>query len=40
VARDSNADGVGFEARIASLEVVLFDGKNARNRTVLPLGAS
>jgi 2'-5' RNA ligase len=40
VARDSNADGVGFEVRIASLEVVLFDGKNARNRTVLPLGAS
>jgi len=40
VARDSNAEGLGIEARIASLEVVLFDGKDARNRTVLPLGAS
>jgi len=40
VARDCNAAGVGIEARIASLEVVLFDGKAARNRTVLPLGAS
>ena len=40
VARDSNATGLGMEARIASLEIVLFDGKDARNRTVLPLGAS
>jgi hypothetical protein len=40
VARDSNAEGIGIEARIASLEVVLFDGKEARNRTVLPLGDS
>jgi hypothetical protein len=40
VARDSNAEGIAVEARIASLEVVLFDGKQARNRTVLPLGAS
>jgi hypothetical protein len=40
VARDSNAAGIGIEARIASLEVVLFDGKDARNRTVLPLGGS
>lgn len=39
VARDCNADGVSIEARIAALEVVLFDGKAARNRTVLPLGA-
>jgi 2'-5' RNA ligase len=40
VARDCNASGVAIEARIASLEVVLFDGQDARNRTVLPLGAS
>jgi hypothetical protein len=40
VARDSNAEGLGMEARIASLEVVLFDGKDARNRTILPLSAS
>ena len=40
VARDGNAGGVGIEGRIASLEVVLFDGKEARNRTVLPLGDS
>jgi hypothetical protein len=40
VARDANDAGVGIEARIASLEVVLFDGKEARNRTVLPLGAA
>jgi len=40
VARDSNAEGVGMDARIASLEVVLFDGTAARNRTTLPLGAS
>jgi 2'-5' RNA ligase len=40
VARDSNAAGVKVEARIASLEIVLFDGKDARNRTVLPLGDS
>jgi 2'-5' RNA ligase len=39
VARDSNAAGLGIEARIAALEVVLFDGKIARNRTLLPLGA-
>ena len=37
VARDSNAAGVAIEARIESLEVVLFDGKTARNRTTLPL---
>ena len=37
VARDSNAEGVGIEVRIASLEVVLFDGKEVRNRTALPL---
>jgi hypothetical protein len=40
VARDCNVGDVGIEARIAALEVVLFDGKEARNRTVLPLGAS
>ncbi len=40
VARDCNAEGVAIEARIAVLEVVLFDGKDVRNRTVLPLGAS
>jgi hypothetical protein len=39
VARDCNAAGLGIEARIATLEVVLFDGTAARNRTVLPLGA-
>jgi hypothetical protein len=39
VARDSNAAGLGIEVRIAALEVVLFDGKAARNRTVLPLGS-
>ncbi len=39
VARDSNAAGLGVEARIAALEVVLFDGKTTRNRTTLPLGA-
>jgi len=37
VARDCNAEGVAIEARIAGLEVVLFDGKTARNRTTLPL---
>jgi hypothetical protein len=40
VARDSNAEGIRIEARIAALEVVLFDGKDARNRTILPLGAA
>jgi hypothetical protein len=40
VARDCNAEGVAVEARIATLEVVLFDGTEVRNRTVLPLGAS
>ncbi len=39
VARDGNAEGIGIAARIAALEVVLFDGKTARNRTLLPLGA-
>jgi hypothetical protein len=39
VARDSNAGGLGIEARIAALEVVLFDGTAVRNRTLLPLGA-
>ena len=37
VARDCNAEAIGIEARIVSLEVVLFDGKTARNRTALPL---
>ena len=40
MARDSNAEGIGIEARIETLEVVLFDGRAARNRTVLPLGAA
>ena len=40
VAQDCNAAGVGITARIVSLEVLLFDGKVARNRTVLPLGAA
>ncbi|WP_395022167.1 2'-5' RNA ligase family protein [Dongia sp.] len=40
VARDCNAAGVAIETRIAALEVVLFDGKEARNRTTLPLGAA
>lgn len=39
VARDCNAAGVGIEARISGLEVVLFDGKTARNRTSLPLSS-
>jgi hypothetical protein len=39
VARDCNAEGVAVEAAISALEVVLFDGKKVRNRTVLPLGA-
>ena len=39
VARDCNASGLGIAARIAALEVVLFDGKAVRNRTDLPLGA-
>jgi 2'-5' RNA ligase len=39
VARDSNASGIAIEGRIAALEVLLFDGKAARNRTVLPLSA-
>jgi hypothetical protein len=38
VARDGNAAGLAIEARIAALEVVLFDG-TAANRTLLPLGA-
>jgi len=37
VARDSNGAGVAIEGRIETLEVLLFDGKAARNRTVLPL---
>jgi 2'-5' RNA ligase len=40
VARDSNATGMAVEGRIAFLEVLLFDGREVRNRTVLPLGAS
>jgi hypothetical protein len=39
VARDGNAAGLAIEARIAALEVVLFDGTAAQNRTLLPLGA-
>jgi hypothetical protein len=40
VARDCNAAGIGIAAGIESLEVVLFDGKDVRNRTSLPLGAA
>jgi len=39
VARDGNAAGVAIDGKIATLEVLLFDGKEVRNRTVLPLGA-
>ena len=39
VARDSNAAGVAIDGKIATLEVLLFDGKEVRNRTVLPLSA-
>jgi hypothetical protein len=39
VARDRNAAGVAIEARIETLEVLLFDGKAARNRTTLPLSS-
>ena len=39
VARDCNAAGLNVEGRIESLEVVLFDGTAARNRTTLPLSA-
>ena len=38
VARDTNASGLGMDARIEALEVLLFDGSVVRNRTVLPLG--
>jgi hypothetical protein len=39
VARDHNEGGRPIAASIASLEVVLFDGTAARNRTALPLSS-
>ena len=38
VARDTNGAARVVDARIETLEVLLFDGTAVRNRTVLPLG--